>query len=110
MLVLFWRPDCSFCQHMLPDLLAWESELVEGAPMLLVVSTGSVQDNQAMGLCSPIVLDQTGMSIGSEFGAVGTPMAILVDAEGRIASELEAGSPAILALVSGEREKATSIG
>jgi hypothetical protein len=32
------------------------------------------------------------------FGASGTPMAVLVDAEGRIASELAAGAPTILAL------------
>ena len=38
-----------------------------------------------MELHSPVVLDQTGMSIGLRFGASGTPMAILVDAEGRIA-------------------------
>ena len=104
-LVLFWRPSCGFCQRMLPDLLAWEAQPPEGAPRLLVVSTDSVQDNQAMGLRSPIVLDQAGMIIASRFGAVGTPMAVLVDAEGRIASELEAGALAVLALASGGQEK-----
>ncbi|HAG99174.1 MAG TPA: hypothetical protein DCL75_10035 [Ktedonobacter sp.] len=51
-----------------------------------------------MGLQSPILLDQAGMSIGSKFGANGTPMAVLVDAEGKIASEVAAGAPAVLAL------------
>ncbi len=108
-LVLFWRPDCGFCQRMLPDLLAWESQPPQGAPRLLVVSTGGVQDNQVMGLRSTVVLDQTGMSIGREFGAVGTPMAVLIDAGGRIASELEAGAPAILVLANGGREKAVYV-
>jgi hypothetical protein len=36
------------------------------------------------------------MSIGGKFGAGGTPMAVLVDADGKIASELAAGAPAVL--------------
>jgi hypothetical protein len=48
-----------------------------------------VADNQAMGLRSPIVLDNAGMSVGKQFGATGTPMAVLIDAAGKIASELQ---------------------
>ena len=51
-----------------------------------------------MGLRSPVLLDQDGMRVGGLFGASGTPMALLVDAEGKIASELAAGAPAVLAL------------
>ena len=101
-LMLFWRPGCGFCQRMLPHLVAWETQPPEGAPRLLVVSTDSVQDNQAMGLRSPVVLDQANRSIGNMFGATGTPTAVLVDAEGRIASELAAGAPAILALATAQ--------
>ncbi len=97
-LVLFWRPGCGFCQRMLPDLLAWEEKPPEGAPTLLVVSSESVADNQALGLRAPILLEQDGMRVGSQFGANGTPMAVLVDAEGKIASEVMAGAPAVLAL------------
>jgi hypothetical protein len=39
-----------------------------------------------MGLRSPAVLDQAGMSVGSQFGATGTPMAVQIDEEGNIAS------------------------
>jgi peroxiredoxin/uncharacterized membrane protein YphA (DoxX/SURF4 family) len=97
-LLLFWRPSCGFCQRMLPDLKAWEMNSPNGAPKLLVVSTDSVADNQAMGLRSSVLLDQDGMRVGRLFGATGTPMAVLVDAEGKIASELAAGAPAVLAL------------
>jgi hypothetical protein len=83
---------------MLADLQAWEANLPAGAPKLLVVSTDSVADNQAMGLRSPMLLDQDGMRVGRLFGANGTPMAVLVDAEGKIASEVAAGAPAVLAL------------
>src|SRR5207249_8850266 len=82
-LLLFWRPSCGFCQRMLADLKAWEANASEGAPQLLLVSTDSVADNQAMGLRSPVLLDQDGMRIGRLFGASGTPMAVLVDAQGK---------------------------
>lgn len=97
-LLLFWRPGCGYCQRMLADLKAWEAQAPSGAPRLLVISSESMADNLALELRSPIVLDQTGITIASSFGAVGTPMAILVDAEGKIASELKAGAPAVLAL------------
>lgn len=96
-LVLFWNPGCGFCERMLPELKAWEAQSPEGAPQVLVVSTGSVEVNQAMGLRSPVVLDQS-FTAGSRFGANGTPMAVLVDAQGKIASELAAGAPGVLAL------------
>jgi peroxiredoxin/uncharacterized membrane protein YphA (DoxX/SURF4 family) len=102
-LLLFWRPSCGFCERMLPDLKAWEANARNGAPKLLVVSTDSLADNKAMELRSTVVLDEKGMSVGSKFGAGGTPMAVLVDAEGKIASELAAGAPAVLELAGQEQ-------
>jgi peroxiredoxin len=96
-LVLFWNPDCGFCQQMLADLKAWEAEPPQGAPKLLVVSTGSVERNRALGLCSPVLLDGA-FTIGPKFGIHGTPMAVLVDAGGRIASDIAAGAPAVFEL------------
>ncbi|HLZ57725.1 MAG TPA: MauE/DoxX family redox-associated membrane protein [Ktedonosporobacter sp.] len=106
-LLLFWRPGCGFCQRMLADLKAWEAQPPEGAPQLLVVSSESVESNRAMELRSPVVLDQAGMSIGMKYGATGTPMAVLVDAESKIASELAAGAPAVLALANRAQKKST---
>ena len=102
-LVLFWRPSCGFCERMLPDLKTWEKNARNGAPKLLVVSTDSVEVNKAMGLRSPVVIESSGMSVGQKFGAGGTPMAVLVDAEGKIASELAAGAPAVLELAGQEQ-------
>jgi thiol-disulfide isomerase/thioredoxin len=106
-LLLFWRPSCGFCQRMLSDLQAWEAHPPKGAPRLLVVSTGSVETNRALGLRSTVVLDEH-MSVGSMFGANGTPMAVLVDARGKIASELAAGAPAVLALAGANPASALS--
>ncbi len=100
-MVLFWNPECGFCQRMLDDLKEWEEDPDDDAPRLLVVSTGSVQQNLAQGLRSTVVLD-TDFSVGAAFGATGTPSAVLVDAEGRIASGVAAGGRAVLALADGE--------
>jgi hypothetical protein len=62
-----------------------------------------------MGLRSPVVLDKAGMSIGKQFGATGTPMAVLVDPAGKIASELAAGAPAVLELAGREQADAPRI-
>ncbi len=97
-LLLFWRPSCGFCQRMLPDLKAWEANPPTGAPKLLVVSSGSIEENAAMGLRSPVVLDPDGLRVGGLFGANGTPNAVLIDAEGKLVSEVVRGAPATLAL------------
>jgi len=107
-LVLFWNPGCGFCQRMLDDLKAWEANPPAGTPKLLVVSMGSVETNQALGLRAPVLLDEN-MSVGSKFGANGTPMAVLVDAQGKIASELAVGAPAVLALVGAGTEQSNII-
>ena len=96
-LVLFWNPGCGFCQQMLDDLKDWEANPPEEAPKLLVVSAGTKEANKAMGLRSPVVLDHD-FGVGRAFGANGTPSAVLVDEEGKVASELAVGAPAVLAL------------
>jgi protein-disulfide isomerase len=105
--VLFWNPGCGFCQQMLPDLKAWEADPPPGAPQLFVVSAGTVEANQAMGLRSPVMLDQ-GFSAGRSFGATGTPSAVLIDAQGRMTSPVAVGAAAVLALAAGPEAQAHS--
>ncbi|HEU5374816.1 MAG TPA: MauE/DoxX family redox-associated membrane protein [Ktedonobacteraceae bacterium] len=102
-LLLFWNPECGFCKHMLPDLQAWEANPPQGAPRLLVISRGTVQENRAMGLRSPVLLNADD-SVSRLFGATGTPEAIIVDAQGKIASTLVEGATDILALASSLRD------
>jgi peroxiredoxin len=101
-MVLFWNPGCGFCQRMLPELRGWEEAPPEGAPKLLVVSAGTEEPNREMGLSSTVVLDQD-FAAGRAFGAAGTPSAVLVDAEGRIASEVAVGVEAVLELAGASR-------
>lgn len=92
-LVVFWNPGCGFCQQMLDSL----RELDARGPGLLVISTGDPQANRDMGLEAPVLLDED-FSAGSAVAAAGTPSAVLIDAQRRIASPVAVGADAVLAL------------
>jgi thiol-disulfide isomerase/thioredoxin len=99
-LVLFWNPGCGFCQRMVDDLRGWEAAPPAGAPRLLLISSGSVHDNEELRLRAPILLDQA-FATGTKFGTTATPSGILVDANGRIASQLAIGAPGVMTLAGG---------
>jgi thiol-disulfide isomerase/thioredoxin/uncharacterized membrane protein YphA (DoxX/SURF4 family) len=96
-LLLFWNQLCGFCQKMLPELRAWEANAPANAPRLIVVLNGNSDDVRALGVHSTVVFDQDSR-LSEAFGANGTPMAVLLDADGHIASELAAGAQAFFAL------------
>ena len=96
-LVLFWNPNCSFCRQMLDELREWESAPQPNAPRLVLVSTGTVEDNVGMNLASEVLLDQA-FATGTAFGTTGTPSAVLVGRDGRIASALAVGAPQVMSL------------
>jgi len=75
----------------------WEAERPQGAPDLLIVSRGSEEDNAALGLKAPIALDQD-LTAMKAFGSGGTPSAVLIDAEGKVASAVALGADAVFAL------------
>lgn len=99
--VLFWNPGCGFCQRMADDLKAWEKDHPADAPKLLIVSTGEAERNKEMGFGSPTLLD-SGFTVGRAFGASGTPSAVLVGADGKIASGLAVGGPTVISLLRNE--------
>jgi peroxiredoxin len=104
-LVLFWNPGCGFCQQMLPEIREWEENRPEGAPKLLFVSAGTEEANRDMKLSSKVVLDQQ-FAAGRSFGASGTPSAVLVDAEGNVASGVAVGAPGVLELAGAHQAEA----
>jgi thiol-disulfide isomerase/thioredoxin len=103
-LVLFWNPRCGFCRQMLDDVRTVEKSSAPGAPRLLMISTGSVADNEAMRLQSPIALDAA-FAAASAFGSSGTPSAILIDANGKVASGLAMGEAQVMALAMAPSER-----
>jgi thiol-disulfide isomerase/thioredoxin len=102
-LLVFWNPGCGFCSQMLPDFKAWEANKPKSAPKIVVVSTGDKTANVALGLRSRVLLDGN-FAAATAFGANGTPMAVLLDSKGIVASEVAGGAPAVMALARGETE------
>jgi thiol-disulfide isomerase/thioredoxin len=99
-LLLFWNPGCGFCREMHGELLAWEATTNGHGPRLVVVSSGDEGSTRADGFRSTVLLDAE-YAAGTAFGAGGTPMAVLLDAEGRVSSPLVAGAEAALELARG---------
>ena len=96
--LLFWNPSCGFCKAMLRELQSWERTRPKQAPSLVLVSSGSADANSEQRVRSRILLDPS-FGAGQVFGANGTPSAVLIDEEGRVASDVGVGAPAVLALV-----------
>ena len=96
--LLFWNPGCGFCRDVLERIKTWEADETRDARRLVVVSMGSVEDNRAQGFRSRVVLDDA-FSAGNGYGVAGTPSAVMVDREGRIASDVAAGGEEVLKLL-----------
>jgi peroxiredoxin len=97
--LLFWNPACGYCNAMFDELKEWDARQAPHSPNILIFSAGSDAEIRAMGLRSPLFSDPH-LTIGNTFGANGTPMAIEVDAEGRVASEIVAGKQRVLEVIS----------
>jgi peroxiredoxin len=101
-MVLFWNPGCGFCAGMLDELREWDHSRMNDAPQLLVVSSGTAESHAEMQLMSPVVLDD-GSGTMAAYGAHGTPMAVLIDDDGNVASPLAVGAVEVMSLArSGE--------
>ena len=96
-LFVFWDPTCSFCGMFLDDFRALQDR-VEATGMHVVVVSSGDGGVAERSLPWPYVVDPN-RALALDMGAAGTPMARLVDAEGRIASEVAAGADEIIALV-----------
>lgn len=97
-LLLFWDPECGFCRQLRPALKRWEANPSPGAPTVVLVSVGSIEANKAEGFRSLVLIDDDD-AVSESFGVDGTPMAILIDGEGRVASRLASGQTDVLALL-----------
>jgi peroxiredoxin/uncharacterized membrane protein YphA (DoxX/SURF4 family) len=96
-LLVFWNPECGFCERMLASL----RELDTRVSGLVLISTGTPSAHREIGLRAPILLDD-GFAAGNDFGAMGTPSAVLIDADRQIASTVAVGADAVLALAGAE--------
>jgi peroxiredoxin len=97
--LIFWNPGCGFCQRLLPDLRSQLAASETASDRVLLVSSGSIEENRALDLAAAVTIDE-GFSVGSQFAARGTPSAVTIDAQGKVATPLATGGPAVLSLLS----------
>lgn len=97
-LVTFWSPTCPHCLNMIDQIKDWDSIKSVDEPELLLFSDGEEDSHREIGLRSPIVIDKS-YKVAQRLGMHGTPSAILVNSEGKFASELAVGAPNIWALI-----------
>lgn len=97
-LLLFWSTGCSHCQDLLPALRAWDAE--PNGWRLIVATSGPAELNRDVGLHAPMI-QADDKTLQRTFGVAGTPAAVLIDGEGRVASKVARGATAVQAI--GER-------
>lgn len=107
-LVIFFNPHCGFCTRMADSVAALPLDVRE-KPLPVLVSTGPAEDNRSMvqeyGLKCPLLL-QKQMEVATQYGAHGTPMAYVIDEQGKIASGLLVGGDPILEAARGPSQAA----
>lgn len=102
--VLFWDQACSYCNALDPELGDRIGRFEAAGVALLVASaSGGTRWPATAGVT---VVADSDRRMANAFGSPGTPSAILVDAEGKVASTMAVGGDEVLALV----DRAISMG
>ncbi len=99
-LFFFVSPTCQPCAAMLPEIEAWQNEL-KGKLNFAFISSGAAKENldKLAGETLKQILLQKERETALAFGAPWTPTAILVNADGSVASRAAVGDKAIRELV-----------
>jgi thiol-disulfide isomerase/thioredoxin len=96
--LVFWNPGCGFCRQMHAQLRLWEAGVNGGSPGLVIVSSGDPDATAQERFASPVLLDADRVLAGA-FGAHGTPMAVLIGPDGRVASDVAVGATGVMELL-----------
>lgn len=99
-LFFFVSPTCNPCKAMLSEFEQWRADLGEKLKIVFI-SSGTAEDNLEKfgGPVPKLMLLQNERELAEAVKAQWTPTAILMDANGRIASHVAAGDNAIRELV-----------
>jgi len=99
-LLVNWSPTCGFCKQIAPELAELQPRLRERGVRQVLIATGEIDANrqiiQEAGLEALLLLQEAGEA--EVFSGMGTPVAYLVDEEGKNAATLAYGSDAVPAL------------
>jgi thiol-disulfide isomerase/thioredoxin len=98
-LLVFSDPHCGPCQELAPDVAEWQRLYAEELTVAVVERRDGSRTNREDEHGRRTVLLQSETEIADAFGARGTPSAVLVGVDGRVASPVAGGSAAIEELV-----------
>ena len=100
-LLVNWNFECGFCDSIAPQLASLEPSFQRRNVQLLLLAHGESAPNREgaaeHGLKCPILL-VGGREEGGAFETEGTPVAYLVDEDGRVAAPVARGADRVLAL------------
>jgi len=102
-LLVFFSPDCSFCQEMAPQIAALPWDGADGRPVPVLVSTGDVEKHRAFmeqhDIRCPVLLQEGEEGpVAALYGAEGTPVGYLIDEQGVLISGVTEGADDLQAL------------
>jgi len=106
-LLVYWGPNCGFCELLAPDLARLQGDLRVAGVQLVLVSQDDAQANRRLveesGLKCPTLLMEGDhpLVVQGAFREMGTPSAYLLDEQGSVSRPLAVGGDAILALAMG---------
>jgi peroxiredoxin len=99
-LLINWSPSCGYCARIAPDLAEVQPALAERGVALVLVSSGDAGANrellEANGLAATTLLrEESDEDFADPFPSMGTPVAYLLDPDGRVAEPLAYGADAV---------------
>ena len=97
-LLTYWSLNCGWCDKMLDDLRDWDKTRGADEPQLILLSSGEAEKHRELGLQGQIILEED-KDISKKLGMDGTPSAVLINENGKIASEIAVGAENIWALI-----------
>lgn len=96
-----WSPTCGYCEAIADDLVQAVPALEKGGAAMLLLAHGDAAANRAVaekhGIGTPILL--LGDENPAGFKGLGTPSALLLDGEGKVATTLAIGADQVPLLV-----------
>ncbi|HXY71745.1 MAG TPA: MauE/DoxX family redox-associated membrane protein [Actinomycetota bacterium] len=102
-LLVFAAPSCQSCAALLPDVAAWERDLAGELAVAVVSSDAEAGRTAADEHGLRTVLEDGARDVAEAYRTLGTPAAVVVGVDGRIATETAHGADEIHALVDREQ-------
>jgi uncharacterized membrane protein YphA (DoxX/SURF4 family) len=98
-LLLFSDPQCGPCQALAPDVAAWQRLYDEELTIAVVERRNGADADGGDDHGRRTVLLQSATEVSDSYRATGTPSAVLIGTDGRVASPVAGGADAIETLI-----------